>query len=156
MRKVRIHGYNRAFVLAGEGPAILLLHGIGMNHRTGCPFCPGLQLHRDRAGSAGARGVGQAPADYSIAGYANGMRDLLTYLNIPAVTVVGNSLGGGIAMQFAYQSPQMTERIVLVSSGGLGRSVNPLIRALTIPGSVRRWRLPSTPSAKWWSPPSTP
>ena len=137
VRKVRIHGYNRAFVLAGEGPAILLLHGIGMNHRTWLPVLPALArnftvIAPDLLG----HGESDKPrADYSIAGYANGMRDLLTYLNIPAVTVVGNSLGGGIAMQFAYQFPQMTERIVLVSSGGLGRSVNPLIRALTIPGS---------------------
>ncbi|MFN8125649.1 MAG: alpha/beta fold hydrolase [Candidatus Nanopelagicales bacterium] len=137
VRKVRIHGYDRAFVMAGQGPAILLLHGIGMNHRTWLPILP--ELARDFTVIApDLLGHGQSDkprADYSIAGYANAMRDLLTYLDIPSVTVVGNSLGGGIAMQFAYQFPQMTERIVLVSSGGLGRSVNPIIRALTIPGS---------------------
>ena len=137
VRKVRIHGYNRAFVLAGQGPAVLLLHGIGMNHKTWNSVLPELAknftvIAPDLLG----HGESDKPrADYSIAGYANAMRDLLTYLDIPSVTVVGNSLGGGIAMQFAYQYPQMTERIVLVASGGLGRSVNPIIRAITIPGS---------------------
>ncbi len=137
LRKVRIHGYDRAFVMAGTGPVLLLLHGIGMNHKTWAPVLPALArnftvIAPDLLG----HGESDKPrADYSIGGYANAMRDLLTYLNIPAATVVGNSLGGGIAMQFAYQYPEMTERIVLVASGGLGRSVNPIIRVMTVPGS---------------------
>jgi len=74
-------------------------------------------------------------ADYSLGGYANGMRDLLTVLGIDKVTVVGHSFGGGVAMQFAYQFPDRTERVVLVSTGGLGKEVTPLIRFLTVPGS---------------------
>lgn len=137
VRKVRIHGYNRAFIMAGRGPALLLLHGIGMNHKTWLPVLPELSRHFTViAPDLLGHGASDKPrADYSIAGYANGMRDLLTYLGIPSATIVGNSLGGGIAMQFAYQFPHMTERIVLVASGGLGRSVNPIIKALTIPGS---------------------
>ena len=64
-------------------------------------------------------------ADYSVGGYANGMRDLLTVLGIDKVTVVGHSFGGGVAMQFAYQFPERTERMVLVASGGLGAEVSP-------------------------------
>ncbi len=137
VQKVRIHGYDRAFVLAGQGPAILLLHGIGMNHKTWLPVLPEL-VKKFTVIAPDLLGHGESDkprADYSIGGYANAMRDLLTYLDIPSATVVGNSLGGGITMQFAYQYPQMTERIVLVASGGLGRSVNPIIRALTVPGS---------------------
>ena len=150
VRKVRIHGYNRAFIMAGQGPAILLLHGIGMNHKTWLPVLPDLAknftvIAPDLLG----HGESDKPrADYSIAGYANGMRDLLTYLDIPSVTVVGNSLGGGIAMQFAYQFPEMTERIVLVASGGLGRSVNPVIRALTVPGSGPLLAVAVTPAVR--------
>jgi pimeloyl-ACP methyl ester carboxylesterase len=48
-------------------------------------------------------------ADYSLAAFANGVRDLLTALDIDRVTIVGHSLGGGIAMQFAYQYPQFVE-----------------------------------------------
>ena len=64
-------------------------------------------------------------ADYSVGGYANGMRDLLTVLGIDKVTVVGHSFGGGVAMQFAYQFPERTERMILVASGGLGPEVSP-------------------------------
>ena len=64
-------------------------------------------------------------ADYSVGGYANGMRDLLTVLGIDKVTVVGHSFGGGVAMQFAYQFPERTERLMLVGSGGLGPEVHP-------------------------------
>jgi pimeloyl-ACP methyl ester carboxylesterase len=73
-------------------------------------------------------------ADYSVGGYANGMRDLLTVLGIDKVTVVGHSFGGGVAMQFAYQFPERTERMVLVAPGGIGREVTPAIRAISLPG----------------------
>ncbi len=73
-------------------------------------------------------------ADYSVGGYANGMRDLLTVLGVDKVTVVGHSFGGGVAMQFAYQFPERTERMMLVASGGLGPEVTPAIRAITTPG----------------------
>jgi len=70
-----------------------------------------------------------------LGGYANGMRDLLALLDFDRVTVVGHSFGGGIAMQFAYQFPQYTERLMLVAPGGFGRQVNPVLRALTLPGA---------------------
>ena len=73
--------------------------------------------------------------DYSLGAYASGVRDLLLALGHDRATVVGHSLGGGIAMQFAYQFPERCERLVLVSSGGLGREVHPLLRAATLPGS---------------------
>ena len=135
MRTVRIHGYRRAFYTAGDGPVLLLLHGIGMDHRTWLPALPTLSKHftvimPDLLG----HGASDKPrADYSIPSFANGMRDLLTVLGVNRATVVGHSMGGGVAMQFAYQFPERAERIVLVSSGGLGRSVNPLLRALSFP-----------------------
>lgn len=73
--------------------------------------------------------------DYSLGAYASGIRDLLVALEIPRATVVGHSLGGGIALQFAYQFPERIGRIVLVSSGGIGREVNPLLRAAALPGA---------------------
>ncbi len=72
-------------------------------------------------------------ADYSVAAYANGMRDLLSVLDIERVTVVGHSLGGGVAMQFAYQFPERCERLVLVSTGGISREVHPLLRFVAGP-----------------------
>ncbi len=131
-----IHGHRRAFVKAGSGPAILLLHGLGANHKTWEPVIDSL-ARRYTVIAPDLLGHGQSAkprADYSVGGYANGMRDLLTVLGIDKVTVVGHSFGGGVAMQFAYQFPERTERLILVGSGGLGTQVSPLIRAITTPG----------------------
>src|SRR5213078_2545152 len=73
--------------------------------------------------------------DYSLGAYASGIRDLLGALGHDRGTIVGHSLGGGVAMQMAYQFPERCERLVLVSSGGLGREVNAMLRAATLPGS---------------------
>jgi pimeloyl-ACP methyl ester carboxylesterase len=84
--------------------------------------------------------------DYSLGAHASGARDVLTALGIDRVTVVGHSLGGGIAMQFAYQFPERCERLVLVSSGGLGREVHLLLRAAALPGAD--YVLPALTSAR--------
>src|SRR3712207_6454224 len=72
--------------------------------------------------------------DYSLGAHAASIRDLLTAIGIDRATIVGHSLGGGVAMQFFYQFPQRTERLVLVSSGGLGGEVSPLLRSAAVPG----------------------
>jgi pimeloyl-ACP methyl ester carboxylesterase len=132
-----IHGHERAYVKAGRGPAVLLLHGLGCDSRTWLPVLDQL-ARRFTVVVPDLLGHGRSAkprADYSIGGYANGMRDLLTVLGVERATVVGHSFGGGIAMQFAYQYPQRCERLVLVAPGGLGREVSPLLRALTVPGA---------------------
>jgi len=132
-----IHGHRRAFVLTGSGPALLLLHGLGCDHTTWSPVISKL-ARRFTVIAPDLLGHGQSAkprADYSLGGYANGMRDLLAILDFDRVTVVGHSFGGGIAMQFAYQFPQYTERLMLVAPGGFGRQVNPVLRALTLPGA---------------------
>jgi pimeloyl-ACP methyl ester carboxylesterase len=120
----------------GSGPALLLLHGLGCDHTTWAPVMESLaRTHTVIAPDLLGHGESDKPrADYSLGGYANGMRDLLTVLGIDRVTVVGHSFGGGVAMQFAYQFPERAERLVLVSSGGLGPEVSPAIRAITTPG----------------------
>ena len=133
---VTVHGHRRAYVRAGSGPALLLLHGLGCDHTTWEPVIEALS-RRYTVIAPDLLGHGQSDkprADYSIGGYANGMRDLLTVLGIDKVTVVGHSFGGGVAMQFAYQFPERTERLMLVASGGLGPEVHPGIRAITTPG----------------------
>jgi pimeloyl-ACP methyl ester carboxylesterase len=131
-----IHGYRRVFRIAGAGPALLLIHGIGDSSQTWSRVMAALV--RDHLVIApdllGHGGSDKPRADYSVAGYANGMRDLLGVLGLDRVTLVGHSLGGGVAMQFAYQFPEHTERLVLVSSGGLGRQVTPVLRAVSLPG----------------------
>jgi pimeloyl-ACP methyl ester carboxylesterase len=136
VQHVTIHGHRRAYVKTGSGPALLLLHGLGCDHTTWEPVINGLAT-RFTVIAPDLLGHGQSAkprADYSVGGYANGMRDLLTVLNIDKVTVVGHSLGGGVAMQFAYQFPERTERMVLVAPGGLGPEVTPMIRAVGLPG----------------------
>ena len=131
-----VHGHRRAFVKVGSGPALLLLHGLGCDHTTWEPVIDALaRRYTVIAPDLLGHGLSDKPrADYSVGGYANGMRDLLTVLGIDKVTVVGHSFGGGVAMQFAYQFPERTERLVLVASGGLGPEVTPAIRAVTTPG----------------------
>jgi pimeloyl-ACP methyl ester carboxylesterase len=136
VQHLTIHGHRRAFVKAGEGPALLLLHGLGCDRTTWTPVLEALaSRYTVIAPDLLGHGLSAKPrADYSLGGYANGMRDLLTVLGIEKVTVVGHSFGGGVAMQFAYQFPERTERMVLVAPGGLGPEVTPAVRAVTMPG----------------------
>jgi pimeloyl-ACP methyl ester carboxylesterase len=135
--EVTLHGHRVCLRSGGEGPAIVFVHGITGSSEQWAPVmepmaerftvvAPDLLGHGE---SAKPRG------DYSLGAYASGIRDLLVGLEIPAATIVGHSLGGGIAMQFAYQYPERCERLVLVSSGGLGSEVHPLLRAASLPGS---------------------
>ncbi|AVZ71442.1 hypothetical protein SLUN_03690 [Streptomyces lunaelactis] len=132
-----VHGYRRAYRIAGEGPAVLLVHGIGDSSATWVDLMPGLaRRYTVIAPDLLGHGSSDKPrADYSVAAYANGMRDLLGVLGIDRATLVGHSLGGGVAMQFAYQFPERTERLVLVGAGGVGREVNPFLRAVSLPGA---------------------
>lgn len=131
----RIHGHRRAFVHTGRGPAVLLIHGIGDSLDTWGELIPELaERHTVVAPDLLGHGRSEKPrADYSVAGYANAMRDLLSVLEIESATVVGHSLGGGVAMQFAYQYPERCERLVLVSSGGVSRDVHPVLRLAATP-----------------------
>ncbi|WP_018600562.1 alpha/beta fold hydrolase [Mycobacterium sp. 155] len=130
-----VHGYRRAYRVAGSGPAILLIHGIGDNSTTWHTVQTALaQRFTVIAPDLLGHGRSDKPrADYSVAAYANGMRDLLSVLDIDRVTVVGHSLGGGVAMQFAYQFPQLVDRLVLVGSGGVTKDVNVALRIAALP-----------------------
>jgi pimeloyl-ACP methyl ester carboxylesterase len=135
---VSLHGRDLAYVSGGDGPPLLLIHGIGGDWRTWEPVLEGLaQRHRvvavDLPGHGGsAKGAG----DYSLGALASALRDLCGALGIDRATVVGHSLGGGIAMQFSYQFPERCERLVLLSSGGLGPDVGLPLRLATLPGSA--------------------
>src|SRR4051812_26656728 len=133
----------------GEGPTLLLLHGLGCDHTTWLPVMHDLARHYTViAPDLLGHGASAKPrADYSVGGYANGMRDLLSVLEIESATVIGHSLGGGVAMQFAYQYPERCERLVLISTGGVGREVHPALRLMSLTrtdAALRLLRLPGS------------
>jgi pimeloyl-ACP methyl ester carboxylesterase len=121
----------------GDLPVLLLIHGMADSARSWRPVLPGLARHfQVIAPDMLGHGDSDKPRhDYSLGAYANLLRDLMVALGIERATLIGHSLGGGVAMQFAYQQPQRCERLVLVSSGGLGREVSWMLRALAAPGA---------------------
>lgn len=123
--------------MAGEGPAIVLVHGLALSSATWRSVMPAL-AERFTVIAPDLLGHGQSAkprGDYSLGAYASGIRDLLVALDVERATFVGHSLGGGIAMQLAYQFPERCERLVLVAAGGLGKEVHPLLRAVSLPGA---------------------
>jgi pimeloyl-ACP methyl ester carboxylesterase len=134
--QIELHGRRVIYRVAGSGPPIVLIHGMlnSSSHWRSVALnlaseytviAPDLIGHGD---SAAPRG------DYSLGAHAASIRDLLAAVGIDRATVVGHSLGGGVAMQFFYQFPQRVERLVLISSGGLGREVKPALRTAALPG----------------------
>jgi pimeloyl-ACP methyl ester carboxylesterase len=132
-----LHGHRMALTDVGSGPPILLVHGMMSARTTWADQWDRLAAdHRVLAPDLFGHGESDKPlGDYSLGAHAASLRDLLDALDVPSATVVGHSLGGGIAMQLAYLFPERVDRLVLVSSGGLGRELNPLLRAATLPGS---------------------
>ncbi len=147
--EIELHGHKVGFQAAGEGPLLILLHGITSTSDSWRDVMPQLaERYTVVAPDMIGHGRSAKPrGDYSLGAYAAGVRDLLAVLGFERGTVVGHSLGGGIAMQFSYLFPEYVERMALISSGGLGKEVHPLLRAAVLPGS--EWILPLL--AREWS-----
>src|SRR5215207_4299803 len=140
--ELTLHGHRVTYRTAGKGPVLVLLHGITDSSQTWERVAP-LLSQRFTLIAPDLLGHGESATprgDYSLGAHASGVRDLLSALGHNRVTTIGHSLGGGIAMQFAYQFPERCERLVLVSSGGLGKEVHLLLRAAALPGAD--WVLP--------------
>ena len=137
LRHVQLHGHDVGFRIGGSGPVVVLLHGLTGSSTTWREVMPRLaENYTVIAPDLLGHGESAKPrGDYSLGAFASGIRDLLVALGVEQATIVGHSLGGGVAMQLAYQFPQRCERLVLVSSGGLGREVSMLLRAVSLPGS---------------------
>jgi pimeloyl-ACP methyl ester carboxylesterase len=134
--EMELHGHRVMYRMAGSGPPVVLIHGMVNSSRHWeavarqlasdyTVIAPDLIGHGD---SATPRG------DYSLGAHAAAIRDLLAVIGVDRATIVGHSLGGGVAMQFFYQFPQRTERLALISSGGLGHNVSPMLRGAALPG----------------------
>ena len=135
--EITLHGHCVSYRRAGWGPVIVLIHGItGSSDTWQDVIEPLAEKYTVVAPDLLGHGASAKPrGDYSLGAYASGIRDLLGALGHDRGTIVGHSLGGGVAMQMAYQFPERCERLVLVSSGGLGREVNLMLRAAVLPGS---------------------
>lgn len=136
-KQMVMHGREVAYRFEGDGPLIVLVHGMAGSAATWDRVIPALAerfavLALDLPGHGSS--AKPADGDYSLGSFASVVRDLMMTLGLDRGTIVGQSLGGGVAMQFAYQFPSRCERLVLVGSGGLGRDVSPLLRILALPG----------------------
>jgi pimeloyl-ACP methyl ester carboxylesterase len=136
--EIDLHGHQVVYRIAGSGPPVVLVHGMVNSSRHWqavatrlaaryTVIAPDLVGHGD---SATPRG------DYSLGAHAAVIRDLLSALGIERATMVGHSLGGGVAMVYFWQFPERVERLALVSSGGLGPDVSPLLRTIALPGAT--------------------
>jgi len=135
-RTIDLHGRSFAYRQTGAGPVVVLVHGLGGTMGTWTAVADDLAT-RCTVVTVDLPGHGRSqplPGDSSIGSSANALRDLLDELGHPTATIVGHSLGGGVALQFAYQYPERCERLVLVSSGGLGSEVSAILRAAALPG----------------------
>src|SRR5690349_16201851 len=136
LRETVLHGHRIGYRIAGSGPPVVLIHGMLNSSRHLRRVARELaRTHTVIARDLHGRGHPAGPqGDYSFGAHAAGIRDLLSRLGHDRVTVVGHSLGGGVALQFFYQFPERTQRLVLVSSGGLGREVSWPLRLAAAPG----------------------
>jgi pimeloyl-ACP methyl ester carboxylesterase len=132
-----LSGGSIAYTIAGEGPALLLIHGLGGNRHTWRHLIDDLaRTHTVIAPDLPGHGDSDPPAgDYSLGAHACAMRDLVLSLGHQRFSLIGHSLGGGIALQTAYQFPERLDRLILIGSGGLGAEVSVVLRAATLPGA---------------------
>jgi len=147
VHEAQLHGHRAVYRVAGNGPDVVLIHGMINSSRHWETVAQRLAgSYRVIAPDLIGHGEAATPrGDYSLGAHAAAIRDLLTTIGVERATIVGHSLGGGVAMQFFYQFPQRTERLALISSGGLGHDVSPLLRGAALPGSAALLRLATRP-----------
>jgi pimeloyl-ACP methyl ester carboxylesterase len=156
VQTVSVHGRTVSYLKAGEGPLLLLVHGMAGTARNWDAVIEPLALHNTVIAPDFPGHGESAPGggDYSLGSLASGLRDLMIALGHDRATLVGHSLGGGVALQFTYQFPEMVERLVLVSSGGLGPEVGAVLRAAALPGAnlfIRATASPGSAAGSWIS-----
>jgi pimeloyl-ACP methyl ester carboxylesterase len=145
--QAELHGHNVVYRTAGSGPAVVLIHGMINSSRHWREVAERLAVdHTVIAPDLIGHGDSATPrGDYSIGAHAAAIRDLLSALSVRSATIVGHSLGGGVAMQFFWQFPERVDRLVLISSGGLGPDVSPLLRLAAMPGASPALALAARP-----------
>jgi pimeloyl-ACP methyl ester carboxylesterase len=137
LKFLELHGDRVAYRDDGDGEVLLLIHGMAGSSDSWRSVLPQLsKKFRVIAPDLLGHGESAKPrSDYSLGAFAVWLRDFLDELGVSQATVVGHSLGGGVAMQFVYQHPDYVKRLVLISSGGLGPDVGLVLRLLSAPGA---------------------
>ena len=137
LKFLELHGDRVAYRDDGDGEVLLLIHGMAGSSDSWRSVLPQLsKKFRVIAPDLLGHGESAKPrSDYSLGAFAVWLRDFLDELGVSQATVVGHSLGGGVAMQFVYQHPDYVKRLVLISSGGLGPDVGLILRLLSAPGA---------------------
>lgn len=137
LAEIRLHGHRLSYRIGGSGPLLLLVHGITNSSASWEPVLS--PLERDFTVIAPdllGHGDSDKPrGDYSLGAHASLLRDLMVALGHERATIAGHSFGGGVAMQIAYQFPERVQRLALIASGGLGRELTPVLRAVALPGA---------------------
>ncbi|GAA4823552.1 alpha/beta fold hydrolase [Nocardioides caeni] len=154
----RVLEHGRVSVVdVGSGPPLLLIHGLGGTWRNWEANIPGLARHHrvialDLPGFGGSEPYA---GEVSVARYVATLVELLDQLDVLEATIVGNSMGGLLAMETALVRPDRVTATVLVSSGGLpltswrhqrvlipqARLVNRLLRRPVCRWALRRSQL---------------
>jgi pimeloyl-ACP methyl ester carboxylesterase len=135
-RRVEADGLSLRYLVAGEGPPLVLLHGAGDNSLDWRWVLPALARthHVYALDLPGSPESARPVADYSPAFFERSLAAFLDALGIERATLVGNSLGGTVALRLALSEPSRVEALVLVSAAGLGRAVNPAFVSVDVPG----------------------
>ncbi len=135
-RHVDIDGLYVHHLVGGEGSPLVLLHSDGDSAASWCWVLSALaRKHRVYAPDLpGFGGSSNPDADYSPTRFATFLTAFLNTLRLERATLIGNSLGGRIALHSALSDPGRVAALVLVDSAGLGREVSPALRLLTLPG----------------------
>ncbi|MDA0249552.1 MAG: alpha/beta fold hydrolase [Actinomycetota bacterium] len=137
LKNLDLHGERVVYVDEGSGEVLLLLHGMAGSSQTWRSVIKPLS-RRFRVIAPDLPGHGESTkprSDYSLGAFAVLLRDLLDELGVTRATIIGHSLGGGVAMQFLYQHPDYAQRLILIGSGGLGPDVGLTLRLLSAPGA---------------------
>ena len=135
-QKIEVEGLPTRYLTAGEGPPLLLLHGVGDNAFDWQWVMPALaHTYQVYALDLPGSGASAKPLpDYSPAFFARFATAFLDALGVERAAVIGNSLGGLVGLRLALSDPERVAALGLVSSGGLGREVTYALRSLALPG----------------------
>ena len=136
-KNIVLKGVDVRYVHAGQGPVVLLLHGLGASMVTWSRNIEPLAeagftvLALDLPGHGDSDKPGHL--SYDPIGGAHLLHDFSRALGVERLSLVGSSAGGLMVGLFALEHPEIVDRLVLVGSGGLGKRVSWFLRFISLP-----------------------